>query len=85
MGTDLREQSLSAQRLFELADTITGKPLRSAAAHNQSPAGSVESYWTCRVPSLDATTATATLPFPATWGLTEEATETSTSAKPTNT
>jgi [acyl-carrier-protein] S-malonyltransferase len=32
MGTDLREQSLSAQRLFELADTITGKPISQLCA-----------------------------------------------------
>ncbi len=32
MGTDLREQSLSAQRLFELADALTGQPISQLCA-----------------------------------------------------
>ena len=32
MGTDLRKQSLSAQRLFELADAITGQPISQLCA-----------------------------------------------------
>jgi len=32
MGTDLREQSLSAQRLFELADVLSGQPILQLCA-----------------------------------------------------
>ena len=32
MGTDLRKQSLAAQRLFELADAITGQPISQLCA-----------------------------------------------------
>src|SRR5712692_2421480 len=32
MGTDLREQSLSAQRLFELADVLSGQPISQLCA-----------------------------------------------------
>ena len=32
MGTDLRERSLSAQRLFELADVLSGQPISRLCA-----------------------------------------------------